>query len=213
MKCLQWLVAHYDDPAPPAPSDRIELPQFLSEQDLDFIEREVREAHGREDERDKGVQARLIGLLSLSSAITALLSAAAALASSVNIGWSDVVVVLVLIPFTYVAIQTLAVAFFTVRGLKPQRMAKLMPWQSPNEAGSWDRRDRLNRHIGAVAISGWATDRRMDDMKLALEALTRFVWSSAVLLILLLFALLDQRFEFVPDFCQLFCDLVNDEAQ
>ena len=199
MRWLHWLVAHDCQEDEPFPDGQIELPLSPSEAELDFIEREVREAQQQEAARERGVQARLIGLLGLSSLVTTVLSGAAGLASSVGIQWSDLVLIIVLFPFAYVSLQALAAMYYTVKGLMPRSHLKMVPWQKSDHASTWNRRDRLARHARTIRTSDWASNRRLEDMSCALGSLKRLAWGSAVLMVSLLIAVLDQRIEFVPD--------------
>ena len=194
MRCLSWLIAFDSDAEEEFPSETTDLPSHLTEVQLDFVERETRSSRVQEDDRDRGIQARLIALLGLSSLVTAVLSGAAALATAVGPGVPPLQLVMVLVALGYVAVQAVAAMLFTIKGLMPRTYPAAHPW----DGRTWDRSHRLSRHITNLRQSMWSTNRRADDMMLALRSLKRFAWGSAALLAVLVILVLDQRFGAVP---------------
>lgn len=190
MRCLAWLIASHSEGEPAFPSEVDGLPSDLSEAQLDFAEREIRTAQAREDDRERGVQARLIALLGLASLVTAVLSGTAALATAIDLEVTPLQLVLLLVALSYIAVQALAAMLFTIKGLMPRSYPVVQPWGETQ----WDRHAVLSRHVTNLKQSMWATNLRIDDMVLALGSLKRFAWGSATLLLVLLIVIVDQRF-------------------
>ena len=181
------------------PSEAAVLPSDLSEDDLDFVEREYRAAQAQAGERERNVQARLVGLLGLSSLVTALLSGFAALATVSDLQWPLLMLVFVLVAWLYVAVQAVASMLFTIRGLTPKAYTVLSPWGGSQKRSIWQRRHRLSRHITNLRRSVHTTNRRIDDMVLALRSLRRLAWGSALLLVVLVVIILGQRADILSD--------------
>lgn len=198
-RCLNWLVAVEMDPEEPFPEKAKRLPQGLSKEELDFVERELRVAQTEEADRDRGIQARLIALLGLSSLLTALLSGAAALTTTLHTGWSSLHLVCVLAVAGYVALQALRAIQCTINGLLPKPYETLALWRRSGKRSMWRQRQRLSKQITIHRRSVWTNNRRADDMILALRSLRRLAWGVGVLIVVFGIFALDQRFEFLPE--------------
>ena len=85
---------------------------------------------------------------------------------------------------------------FTIKGLTPRNYPVVQPWGE----SQWDQQSILSRHVTNLKQSMWATNLRIDDMVLALVSLKRFAWGSALLLLVLLIVIVDQRFGVVLQF-------------
>ena len=199
LRLLNWLIAVELDPDEPYPEDVKPLPSKLSSKSLDFIEREIRAAQALEDERERSTQARLIALLGLSSLLTAILSGIAAIATTIDLDWSTLLVVVVLIVTAYVALQALRTIQCTVNGLLPKRSSFLPLWEDSHKRSTWKRRRRLSRQIIQHRRAMWTGNRRMDDMILALRSLKRFASGSAALFLVFALVILEKRFGFLPE--------------
>lgn len=199
LKLLNWLIAVELDPEEPYPSDAEPLPSRLSSTELDFAEREIRAAQAREDERERSVQARLIALLGLSSLLTAVLSGAAGIATTFDLKWHSLFLILVLVASGYVALQALRTIHCTINGLMPKRVSFLPLWHDSQARSTWNRRQRLSKLITQHRRSMWTGNRRMDDMILALRSLQRFAWGSAALFLIFALIALEERFGFLSD--------------
>lgn len=199
MRPPNWLLASRSEERETFPAPTKRLPSKLRDQDLDFIERELREALRREDDRERGVQARLTALLGLSSLVTAVLSGAAVFAATVEIQLAPLLLGMVLASWAYLSLQSIAAMLFTLHGLMPRDFWILSPWDKVNKRSSWNRRRRMSQHIRRMRKTNWSTNRRMEDMMLALGSLRRFAWGSLVLLVMLLIVVLDQRYAFLQD--------------
>ena len=192
MRCVGWLIATDPDEEEPRPSKSAKPPPDVSDTDLDFLEREVRSAQAQEDDRDRGVQARLIAMLGLSSLVTAVLAGAVALATAVDLQITLIQLVVVLLALGYIAAQAIAAMVFTIRGLMPRSYPIGQPWFG-------NRSLVLSRHMANLPQSRWSTNRRIDDMVLALRSLKRFAWGSAAVLVVLFVIILLQRLDICID--------------
>ena len=199
MRFLNWLIAVDPDPEEPYPEDARPLPSRLSAQDLDFVEREIRAAQAGEDDRERSTQARLIALLGLSSLLTAILSGMAAIATTVDLAWSNLLLILVLVVAAWVALQALRAIQCTVNGLLPKRFSFLPLWEDSHKRSTWKRRRRLSKQITQHRRAMWTGNRRMDDMILALRSLKRFAWGSAALFLVFALIVVEERFDFLPE--------------
>ncbi|MCY3557093.1 MAG: hypothetical protein OXH13_00415 [Chloroflexi bacterium] len=199
LRFLNWLIAVDPDPEEPYPEDARPLPSRLSAQDLDFVEREIRAAQAGEDDRERSTQARLIALLGLSSLLTAILSGMAAIATTVDLAWSNLLLILVLVVAAWVALQALRAIQCTVNGLLPKRFSFLPLWEDSHKRSTWKRRRRLSKQITQHRRAMWTGNRRMDDMILALRSLKRFAWGSAALFLVFALIVVEERFDFLPE--------------
>ena len=189
MRWLGWLLAFDPDDQEPFPSEVTELPSDLTDAQLDFVEREARSAQAREEDRERGVQARLIALLGLASLVVAVLSGAAAFATTNDLRMAALQLSILLLTLAYVAMQAVATMLFTIKGLMPKSYYAAQPW----DGRVGDRSDRLSQHITNLRRSMWSTNRRVEHMVLALRSLKRFAWGSAVLLAVLVVVALDRQ--------------------
>ncbi len=181
------------------PSEEAKLPPDLSDGELDFVERELRAAQEQEEERDRSVHARLIALLGLSSLVTALLSGLTALVTASDPNWPLLMIVAVVVASAYVALQAMSAMLFTISGLMPKVYAVLLPWEDSQNGSAWQRSTRLSHHITNLRQSTYSTNRRVDDMVLALRSLKRLAVGSALLLAVLVVIILGQRADIVSD--------------
>ena len=197
MNCLGWLIVRMSGEEEPYPAAGDELPGDLPDAQLDFVERETSRAQGEEERRERGVQARLIALLGLSSLVTAVLGVLAAFATAADFELSTLQLVIALLPLVYVAVQAIASIHFTIAGLMPRPYPIAPPWGESRRADEppvWDRFVLLSLHRSNLRRSRWSTNRRMEDMTLALESLRRFAWGSLAVFLAFLFIALDREF-------------------
>ena len=158
-----WLITLPSGAEEPYPAADDELPSDLSEAQLDFMERETFRAQGEEADRERGVQARLIALLGLSSLVTAVLAVFAALATAAELDLTPLQLVMALFVLVYVAAQAIASMHFTIRGLMPKRYSIAPPWGESRRADEppvWDRSVLLALHRSNLRQSRWSTNRR-----------------------------------------------------
>lgn len=197
MSCLRWLVVLPSGEEEPHPTTGAELASDLSETQLDFVERETTRAQAEENDRDRGIHARLIALLGLSSLVTAVLAVFAALATAAQLDLTRLQLLMALVPLSYAALQAIASMHYTIRGLMPRSYSIAPPWgesQRGTEPPVWDRSVILALHRSNLRQSRWSTNRRADEMTLALESLRRFAWGSLIVLLMLVLVILDQEF-------------------
>ena len=197
MTFLNWLIPLDSGTKEAFPAAGKELPDDLSDPQLDFVERETARAQVQEDERERGVQARLIALLGLSSLVTAVLSGAAAVAAADGPDITPFQLVVALSALGYVAVQAVASMLFTLRGLMPKPYPIAPPWaehRRGDEPHVWNRLSFQALLRSNLRQSRWSTNRRIEDMVLALRSLKRFAWGTVVLFLVLAFITVDQRF-------------------
>ena len=198
MRCLGWLIATDPDAEEPRPSKSASPSLNVSDADLNFLEREVRSLQAQEDDRDRGVQARLVAILGLSSLVTAVLAGAVALVRTVDLQITPIQLLVVLLAFSYIAVQAIAAMLFTIRGLMPRTYPIGQAWperQSGDESPARSRSSILSGHMADLSQSRWSTNRRIEDMVLALRSLKRFAWGSASLLAALVVIVLLQQLD------------------
>lgn len=199
MRILNLLIPCETGDEETLPSEEAKLPPDLSDGELDFVERELRAAQEQEEERDRSVHARLIALLGLSSLVTALLSGLTALVTTSDLNWPLLILVAVLVASAYVALQAMSAMLFTIRGLMPKVYVVLLPWEDSQNLSAWQRSHRLSGHITNLRQSVYSTNRRVDDMVLALRSLKRLAVGSALLFVVLVVTILDQRTDGIVD--------------
>ena len=123
----------------------------------------------------------------------------AAIATTIDLEWSSLLVILVLIATAYVALQALRAIQCTVNGLLPKDFSFRPLWEDSHKQSTWKRHQRLSRQITHHRRAMWTGNRRMDDMILALRSLKRFAWSLAALFLVFAVIVLDERFRFLPE--------------
>ena len=169
-----------------------------TEKHLDFIERELREAEGRERARDQSVQNRLIALLSLSSSLATLTTGLLGLAlSSIRIELTHPQLGAIVAALSYLALQFIAATLHTASGLMPRTFQDVAPVAfdpHPRESAQAFRRELLSTHRSNLGINRWSTNRRMDEMTFAVVALRNASVGTAVLIAVGLVTILNHHF-------------------
>lgn len=166
---------------------------------IESMERKLADLLSEVQARDQSVQARLVSLLGITAVLSAAVTGVFAL-GAVGAGESLTTAQFVIVTTIsiYIVIQLVGCLIATVRGLFPRKYMTMKAESIGLKAGESDRELRLRiveneRYI--ILTNTWTTDRRLDDMQIALDSLRNAVWGTLALVMVLAAIAFVTRFE------------------
>lgn len=185
-----WIWPHLKGDAEPGPRDQDHFGAKHAEL-LDEISRFFPSRLAQVEERVRSVESKLMAQLTLTSVLSAAVTASLAAAAMLGTVEEDarifawVAVLLVL----YVALQLLCSLRATVAGLKRRSYRQLSPADivpQDDETSKAYRVRLLNLQVNCVRLNEWVTDQKVSEMAVAHAALRNVLTATFVLIVLTL---------------------------
>ena len=182
-----WIWPHLTGKAPASP----EVKEFVGADDdaahLDEFERVVSSGVAQADERLHSVESKLQSLASLTSVLSAVVTASMIAVSALYAGVPPirVPVGIAVLLVSYAAVQLLGSVWAAVRGLMRKGYKQLTlggaVWQAGETHESY-RAGILNRRANHVLYNEWVTSQKVSDMAVAHEGLRNGLMTTGVLI-------------------------------
>lgn len=174
-KVPDWIWPHLTDEPIPAPNEQLSL-EVDDVALLEEMEQVVDKRINRVDERLRNVETKLVALLTLTSVLSATVTATFAVVSTISTlkAFPLVPIWLILVLVFYIAINLLRSLWATVNGLI-RRGYKQLHWKDmvPGEGENGKRYKIriLNQQLDHIKWNEWVLDEKVSQMAVAHEAL------------------------------------------